>query len=74
VGPQVLRLGYVTGQAATLHLRVGGHEQALALEPGVGLATFVVTGQDGPVRVRVTDVAFGGICVTDVVAGAPWPE
>jgi hypothetical protein len=40
----------------------------------VGLATFVVTGQDGPVRVRVTDVAFGGICVTDVVAGAPWPE
>jgi hypothetical protein len=72
-GPQVIRLGYLTGQPATLHVRVGEHEQALALEPGFGSATFVVTGREGPVSARVTDVAFGGLCVTDVVAGAPWP-
>ncbi|MET0763594.1 MAG: hypothetical protein ABWY29_01925 [Blastococcus sp.] len=72
-GAQVIRLGYMTGQPATLHLRVGGHEQALALDPGLGYATFVITGQQGPVTTRLTDVAEGGMCVTDVVAGAPWP-
>ncbi|MGY2067499.1 hypothetical protein [Blastococcus sp. SYSU DS0619] len=70
---QVLRVGYMTGQDATLHLAVGDHEQALALTPGVGRATFVVTGQAGPVRVRVDDVVFGGICAMDVIAGTPWP-
>lgn len=72
-GVQVIRLGYMTGQPATLHLRVGGHEQALALDPGLGHATFVITGQQGPVTTRLTDVADGGICVIDAVAGAPWP-
>jgi hypothetical protein len=66
-------VGFVTGQAATLHLAVGRHEQALAVPAGVGHATFVVTGFDGRVSARVTDVADGGICVTDVTAGAPWP-
>ncbi|MGY1730942.1 hypothetical protein ACI798_05425 [Geodermatophilus sp. SYSU D01045] len=72
-GTQVLRLGYLTGQPATLHVLVGGVEQALVLPPGVGHATFVVTGLQGPVTARVSDVATGGICVSDVVAGAPWP-
>lgn len=72
-GVQVVRLGYLTGQAATLHLKVGRDEQAVALPSGFGYATFVVTGRSGPVRTRVTDVVSGGICVTDVVAGAPWP-
>jgi hypothetical protein len=72
-GTQVLRVGVMTGQPATLHVSVGGQEQALALDPGLAHATFVVTGQQGPVTVRVTDVAAGGICVTDVVVGAPWP-
>jgi hypothetical protein len=49
---------------------VGGHEQALALQPGLGHAIFVITGQEGQVSARVTD---GGLCLTDVVAGAPWP-
>jgi hypothetical protein len=52
---------------------VGGHEQALALQPGLGHAIFVITGQEGRVSARVTDVADGGICLTDAVAGAPWP-
>ena len=73
VGRQVIRLGYMTGQEATLHLAVGNDEQTLALPPGLGHATFVVTGQDGPVAVRVTNVASGGLCVIDVVAGTPWP-
>ena len=72
-GVQVLRLGYLTGQEATLHVRVGDYEQALALQPGFGHATFVVTGRDGAVSTRVTDVAYGGLCVTDLVAGTPWP-
>lgn len=72
-GVQVVRLGYLTGQAATLHLKVGPYEQALAVPSGLGYATFVVTGQHGPLRARVTDVVSGGICVADVVAGAPWP-
>jgi hypothetical protein len=72
-GAQVLRLGYLTGQAATLHLKVGRYEQAVALPSGLGYATFAVTGRHGPVRTRVTDVVSGGICVPDVVAGAPWP-
>jgi len=69
-GSQVIQLGYVTGQPATLHVSVGGHEQALALQPGLGHAIFVITGQEGQVSARVTD---GGLCLTDVVAGAPWP-
>jgi hypothetical protein len=72
-GPQVIRLGYLTGQQATLHLAVGDYEQALALQAGVGHATFVVIGEHGAVRARVADVAFGGLCVTDVTAGTPWP-
>jgi hypothetical protein len=72
-GAQVVRLGYLTGQAATLHLEVGDYEQAVAVPSGLGYATFVVTARHGTVRARVTDVAAGGICVTDVVAGAPWP-
>jgi hypothetical protein len=40
---------------------------------GPGYATVVLTARLGPVRARVTDVAEGGICLTDVVAGAPWP-
>ena len=72
-GAQVIQLGYVTGQSATLHVSVGGHEQALALQPGLGHAIFVITGQEGRVSARVTDVADGGICLTDAVAGAPWP-
>jgi hypothetical protein len=70
---QVVRLTYLTGQQATLHLAVGNYEQAVTVPQGVGQATFVVTGQHGTVRIWVTDVASGGICVTDVVAGAPWP-
>jgi hypothetical protein len=72
-GPQILRLTYVTGQEAVLHLSVGPYEQAVAVPVGAGYATFVVTGHDGPVRARVTDVASGGLCVMDEVAGAPWP-
>jgi hypothetical protein len=72
-GAQVVRLGYLTGQAATLYLEVGDYEQAVAVPSGVGHTTFVVTARHGTVRARVTDVAAGGICVTDVVAGAPWP-
>ena len=72
-GAQVVRLGYLTGQAATVHLEVGDYEQAVAVPSGLGYATFVVTARHGTVRARVTDVAAGGICVTDVVAGAPWP-
>jgi hypothetical protein len=72
-GTQVLRLGIVTGQTATLHVSVGGYEQAVAVPSGLAYATFVVTGRHGPVRAQVTDVPFGGICVTDVAAGAPWP-
>lgn len=71
--PQILRLGYLTGQEAVLRVSVGGYEQAVALPVGVGYATFVVTGRSGEVRARVTDVASGGICVTDVTAGSPWP-
>jgi hypothetical protein len=71
--PQVLNLGYVTGQEATLHVAVGGYEQAVAVPIGVGHATFVVTGWHGAVRAWLTDVATGGICVTDVAAGTPWP-
>jgi hypothetical protein len=69
----VLRLGYLTGQEATLHVAVGGYEQAVAVPVGLGAATFVVTGRHGPVMAWLTDVASGGICVTDVVAGTPWP-
>jgi hypothetical protein len=72
-GARVVRLSYLTGQDATLHVRVGGYEQAVAVRSGLGYATFVVTGHQGPVRARVTDVATGGICVPDVQAGAPWP-
>ncbi|WP_346618798.1 hypothetical protein [Blastococcus montanus] len=71
--PQVLRVGYVTGQPATLHLTVGQDRQAVAVPAGVGHVTFVVTGQEGRVRARVSDVASGGICASDVVAGTPWP-
>ena len=70
---QVVRLGYLTGQDAILHLSVGGHEQAVSVPVGVGYAMFVVTGRHGPVTAWVTDVASGRICVTDVVAGTPWP-
>ena len=73
MAPQILRLGYLTGQEAVLRVSVGGYEQAVALPVGVGYATFVVTGRSGEVRARVTDVAYGGICVTDVTAGSPWP-
>jgi hypothetical protein len=72
-GAQVVRLGYLTGQAGTLHLEVGRYEQAVAVPSGLGYATFVVTGRHGPVRARVTDVVSGGICVSDIVAGSPWP-
>jgi len=71
--PQVVQVGYVTGQVAVLHLSVGGHEQAVALPVGYGYATFVVTGSDGPVKVRVSGVADGGVCIPDLVAGGPWP-
>jgi hypothetical protein len=72
-GPQILRLGVMTGQPATLHVAVGGQKQALTLEPGLAHATFVITGQEGQVQVRVGDVADGGLCVIDAVAGTPWP-
>jgi hypothetical protein len=72
-GSQVLRLGYVTGQEATLQLAVGGREQSFPVSPGLGHVTFVVTGQQGEIAVRVADVVSGGLCVVDVEVGAPWP-
>jgi hypothetical protein len=72
-GAQVVRVGYLTGQDATVHLKVAGYEQAVPVRSGLGYATFVVTGRHEQVSVRVTDVATGGICISDVVAGAPWP-
>jgi hypothetical protein len=72
-GPQILRLGVMTGQPVTLHVAVGGQKQALALEPGLAHATFVISGQRGQVQVRVSDVADGGLCVVDALAGTPWP-
>jgi hypothetical protein len=72
--PQVVRLGYLTGQEAVLHLSVGGYEQAVALPVGIGYATFVVTGRLGGATAWVTDVEAGSICVTDVAAGTPWPS
>ena len=72
--PQILQLTYMTGQPATVHLTVGGQEEELAVPAGIGQATFVVTGRQGPVEVRTTGAAAGSVCVDDVVVGTPWPE
>lgn len=72
-GAQIIRLGYLTGQPATLHLNVDGEEQAVPIPVGVGYAYFVITGLEGEVRLRISDVALGGLCVTDALAGMPWP-
>lgn len=72
-GAQVIRLGYLTGQEATLHLSIDGEEQAVALPVGVGYAYFVITGREGRVSLRISDVELGGLCVTDALAGMPWP-
>ncbi len=73
-GPLALQVGYLTGQEATLHLAVGGQEQELRLPAGIGRATFVVTGQQGPVELGMTGAAPGTVCVDDLVVGIPWPE
>jgi hypothetical protein len=72
--PQVLQVAYVTGQQATLHLAVGGRFQEVRLPAGHGRATFVVTGQQGPVELRMEGAASGAVCVDDVVVGGAWPE
>lgn len=75
-GPDLalLRVAYLSGGEATLHLSVGGEQQQLELPPGLGQAGFVVTGQGGPVEVRMTGTAPGTVCVDGAVAGTPWPD
>ncbi|MGY1773098.1 hypothetical protein [Blastococcus sp. SYSU D00813] len=70
----VLQVAYLSGAEATLHLSVGGDQQQLELPPGLGRASFVVTGQQGPVEVRGTGVAPGTVCVDGVAVGTPWPD
>ncbi|TKJ20666.1 hypothetical protein [Blastococcus sp. CCUG 61487] len=70
---EVVRLGYLAGEGATLTLAVGDDEQELRVPPGAGQAFFVVTGQHGPVEIRADDAGASGVCVSDLVAGSPWP-
>ena len=69
----VLQLGYVTGVPARLVVEVDGLRQAVDVQPGIGLASYVVTSRSGPI-VAWTRRTTAGVCVSDMAAGRPWPR
>jgi hypothetical protein len=69
----VLRVGYVTGAPARLHVAVDGVQEAVEVEPGLGYVHLVVTGLSGDIEVWARRTLVG-LCVSDFAAGRPWPR
>ena len=69
---RLLRLGYLAGDDAVIHVRFTGVEQAASVRRGVGESFFVFPGGAGTVEAWATGDP-NGLCVTDLQRGVPWP-